>query len=691
MRNEVLSLLALLSVSCAGIDESGVTPPPGPVPGPGPEPEPVIVDTCVLGRQYMFQTDGSSVNALWYSDGYLFAGDDGHVHIYDLSVPMNPVETGRLSVPGKVRQIAVRDGKMFLANREGGSYIADISNIRDPKLICRYDCSELATGIDVAGNVLFLGHRSNGVEFVDISDPSHPKHIDLIKTPESQSVFYQNGYLYSGEWGKGMVTVFDARDMSRLSIVNTVKLQGYGDGLWALGDRLYVSTGHHHVNSAPKTADGDGHGVEIWDISNPAEPKFISRAEFDLFYKSGTDYWTPRPSGDGKTLFCSDVYNGAYVVDISDETNPKVIRRFQTEAKEAVTSVALADSTVYFSAGKAIYAIHSSKAKPAPREMGILPVNTSFRRVYEHREDSHFRRWQDENRGQIHGAAGYGDALYVACGDGGLAVLKQKPSGELYRFATGPSKFAGDLKVKGRNLYVAEGLEGIAIYRIGDDYGLSLLSRISGDKLGSYSSSRVSFWIMVPNDKYIISGNRIRGYLTLYNKGTDDVPDYKAGSNVNNNVGYNKYVSDKVCAGDAFPYITRSNAIWIDLSGTSASPSSANPSLVSALDGGVTHFKDGKALIVQSKYLKTVRSYSYAPDWTSTMNSAFTGVPRWDEADRLVLTNTIGLSVCVVDVKDAAKPVVVFTETTTGRPEAASFWKGKALIPCGYQGILMEK
>lgn len=655
----------------------------------------------VLGKVYnFFPESGSSVNALWIDNGYLFAGDDGHVHIYSLADPMQPKEVAKVSLIGKVRQLSVNNNRLYVASREAGSFIVDISDISNPKFLCRYDCSELATGVDASGNVMFLGHRNNGVEFVDVSDPEHPAHIDLIKTPESQSVFYQDGYLYSGEWAKGQVTVFDVRDISNIQIVSTIDLQGYGDGIWAKGNRLYASTGHHHVNSAKKTQDGDGHGMEIWDITNPSSPTFISRVEFDIFYKSGTDYWFPRPSEDGKTVFCSDVFNGAYVVDTKNEKNPKVIAHFESESKNAVTSVAVGDGVVYFSAGKdGIYAVECSRAKTASRLGTVEPTGQSFRRKYSHPSSSKFYCWQDPDRGQIHAADGYGEAIYVACGDAGMSVLKQKADGSLYRIAKGPSKFAGDLKVKGDKLYVAEGLDGIAVYNIAPDYSLSLQTRISGSKLGPYSSSRACFWIMVPNDKYILCGNRVRGYMPLYNQGTEDAPDYKYTTNVNIYVGYNKYVSDKVCGGNLLPYFTRNSSAWIDLSSnTVPAPSAIDKSkLATSISGGVTDFKDGNALYVQDKMLKIARAGAQECAWASPSNNEFVGVPRWDGADRLVLCATIEKHVRIIELSSYSSsdlsftPKVSISEDTNGRPEAAAFWKGKALVPCGYQGLLLEK
>lgn len=104
----------------------------------------------------------------------------------------------------------------YVATRESGFWIVDATDPHRPRIRSRFDCCELATGVDVAGNVAFLGQRQNGVEFIDVSDPDHPAHIAMRKTDESQSVKYRDGYVYSGDWGAGKLTVFDARDMRNI-------------------------------------------------------------------------------------------------------------------------------------------------------------------------------------------------------------------------------------------------------------------------------------------------------------------------------------------------------------------------------------------------------------------------------------------------------------------------------------------
>ena len=55
------------------------------------------------------------------------------------------------------------------------------------------------------------------------------------------------------------------------------------------------------------------------------------------------------------------------------------------------------------------------------------------------------------------------------------------------------------------------------------------------------------------------------------------------------------------------------------------------------------------------------------------------------------ISTTNSKKIALVDVTNIDSPSVLFTETTVGRPEAGIFWNGKTVIPCGYQGLLVEK
>ena len=639
-------------------------------------------------------------SALYVDGDVMYVGSRGTIIAMDISDPRVPVKMGSVNFPGRVRQITVCDKTLVVSARETGVWIFDVSDPKKMSLISRYDGIELSTGIDMAGDCIFVGERQTGVEFVDARDLSRPQHIRVIKTPESQTVFYQDGYLYSGEWASGQVTIFNAKDLSDIRLASTINLQGFGDGVWVTGDRLYASTGHHHKNHARKKQDGDGHGVEIWDISSPENPVFLSRVEFDVFYRSGADWWLVRPSGDGKTLYCGDVYNGLYVVDVTDERNPEIIHRWEplenTAEKKmnAVSCIALADGVVYVAvSGEGLYLMESSRAKPSVRFRGKSPINLDARYSYETPDDSHFNAWKPSDRGAVKGAVAYGDALFVGCGDAGLYVVRLDSSGKPFTAGHLDIPFAGGVAVSGTRLYVSRGHMGLGVYQISDDLSLSEVALLKNELNPKKSIDQFSHWVSVPNDKYVINGCRSGGYQFLAVGGTPSNPVYTCNLQYSLNLNYNRYISEKASEEGLLAYATRSGLVWIDLSSTETIPAPVvHKNLKNKLTEGVTLYKDNTFLLTREKTLSTISPGGDAVVEASAENKdSFIGIPRWDGADHVLVCNFVKRHVAKVNTSDLGSPSVVFSEATVGYPEPGIFWNGKCVIPCGYQGLLIEK
>ena len=627
----------------------------------------------------------------------LYAGASGIVRIYDISQPFFPELKKELSFVGLPRQIRVYNDRLFITARETGTWIYDVQDRFNPVLLSHYDGVELATGLDVAGDCMFIGMRQMGVEFVDISDITRPQHINIIQTGESQSVFYVDGYLYSAEWTTGEVSVFKADNLADIRKLKTVKLWGSTDGIWVTGNRLYASTGHNPKNNSPYMGTtGNGHGVEIWDISDRANPVRISECRFPIFYKAGADWWQNRPSGDCKTLFCCDVFNGFYVVDISDEAHPTIIDSWvDTSAPKGdnkpVESVAVGDGVLYMSCG-GLYMIDCPRANRSRRNQGVPPTGSSARRQYPTPADSHFNAWVPSRRGAVRDAAVSpdGSALFVGCGQAGLATLKLGADGKPYAVSELALPFAGGVSVLGNRLYVSEAERGVGVYKIGPDLSLTL-ERYILNELGNEVRFRYSCWLSTPNDKYLASANRHAGWQYIAIGGTEDAPTYTFRGSKSTNVNYAKYIAENVCAGDKLAYATRSSLTWIDLSSTAGVSYTSFSNLQNGIPDGVTEFKNGTALLTQSKSFKTVASGAGEILASSGTLDCNLGIPRWDGGDKVLVTDHVHMTVGLFNLADVTSPVKLFSESMAGHPEPGLFWHGKAVVPCGYQGLLLEK
>lgn len=645
-----------------------------------------------LGSSVRVAEAGSSVQALYIIGSNLYVGADRKVQVYDVSNPMSPRLRSECPIDGTARQITADERAIYVTTRGDGVFIIDASNLDAIKLITRYDSIELATGIDVAGNVMFVSLRSYGVEFVDITDLTHPRHIYIEKTPESQSVWYNDGYLYSGEWAKGKINTISVSDMSSISTASSVNLQGYGDGVSVLGNRLFASTGHNSRNESEtgKTNDGLGHGVEIFDISDPADPTFISRCQFDTHYRGGGgDWWTVRPSSDGKTIFCVDTDNGLYVVDITKEKNPKIIGRVYApnpakpgQSLGYMTSVAVGNGVVYASGDKiGCIAFECKKAKQVTREKGANPTNESSRFAYKTPSTSRFKAWLPDDRYQVKSAAVAGKYLIAACSDAGLYVLDEN----LRTVGRGAVRFAGDVAVRGEKVFVAEGLDGLGIYRLGKDGSLTEISRFKD--FGYY---RLAMWVWAPADDWVVVNDRAIGNVLIHIEADGSFK--VCGKQNGGTTWWDKYLSAEASAeGYILNTTVRKGITWMKLSDSGAKIGGLESSF--SPNGNPVLFKNNTFLIADKVSARpvTIKPGSSPVEVLEKGSKKTFGQINWDGGSKLATNNRASKKVMLFDISAFPEMKLIWNESFLGNPETPVFWNGKVVIPCAYQGLLIEK
>jgi hypothetical protein len=79
-----------------------------------------------------------------------------------------------LAVPGEAQKVKVVGNYAYIAARQGGFHIVDISNPAVPVLRGSYDTTGYATSVDVSGNLAVVSSGGGGVYVFDISNPGQP-------------------------------------------------------------------------------------------------------------------------------------------------------------------------------------------------------------------------------------------------------------------------------------------------------------------------------------------------------------------------------------------------------------------------------------------------------------------------------------------------------------------------------------
>ena len=167
--------------------------------------------------------------------------------------------------------------------------------------------------------------------------------------------------------------------------------------------------------------------------------------------------------------------------------------------------------------------------------------------------------------------------------------------------------------------------------------------------------------------------------------------------------GWDKYLADAPSDGRYVCYNNaHQNVMWFDL-GAQGDPKVAtvtSPTNRLSLSCGVCRFRDGLTLATSAdgyRLLKPNEGDSADGPWSfrplpQNAREGFrhVGIPRSDGTN-VVLTCRIGRRVSLFDFADAEKPVLKGAWRVSGNPDLAVFWRGRPIVPCGYQGLLMLK
>ena len=633
--------------------------------------------------------------ALAIDGSVLYCGADKTLYVFDVTRPTEPFLLAKLDGFAGFRQMAVEGDLLAISARGAGVWLVDVSNPAAPRHLSHYDSVEQATGIEIAGNFMAIGERGTGVEFVDITDREHPEHIRMIKTQESQSCRYRGGILFSGDWHSGKVNLIDVRDLSMAEIISAAELQGFGDGFDIDGTLLYASTGHHRKrgpienNNHPDNF-GKGHGVEIWDLSDPRQPRFLSRVEFPSFWRHGNDWWMSRESNGW--LFCSDTHNGLYAIDARDPENPKIVDRFcdknpqDDEApSRCINAIAVGNGAVYATSnGNGLWVLPCDVAtfRRPDRGRELPPQVVAWREPYATPDDSHFRAWVPPARGQVHSAAAYGRYYYAGCSYAGAYVIDAKTLETITRI---PCDYARDVVVRDGLLYIAQGDDGLGIYSLEDPANPLEVRRIRDFGRGLTHCE----WVYVPTPRWAVCHARRNSGRWQFLDLSKEPAEYAGEAP---GMDWVRPFADNLVGGKWLGYARTHNFFtWYDLSGDKpVAFSTEDPSLTGPMPQRINYIKSGscctpisgdRMLVANSDHFLLLNpGQDRNPDgspwpqmrYANSDNPWPSGMCTWDGATRVLLAATAGRTIQMADFADPLNPRLAWHEKTVGNPENAA-------------------
>lgn len=648
----------------------------------------------------------------------LFMLQEQNLAILSIENPAHPIVVGELQNVGNLRQILVRDDIAFITAREDGLFVVDVSDRSTPKLLSHYDTIEFATGIAIEGDFAFVAQRWFGVEIIDISNPKQLQHVSVARVGEAQSCVVSDGYLYAGAWEECRVAICDVRNPANPKQVAKVKLNGRGDGLCVENGILYAAYGHHQPGAETSLEDsryGSGNGMDLYDVSNPAEPKQLSRVQFAWrYYYSWPDTWRVKLCFPYAYLY--HTHNGVFIFDVSDPKQPKELaqiriplspgdkryRKLKMEDQSGlrpkvlpfdpnqvcyspVCGLEAVDGYLYFTGlftDLHLFKTDFAKANPSTDDKGKLDTSGDFydRKMLESIGLNGLATYKPD--GQVYAAVENDGLIYAACGSKGLAVLNEKLEPQKTYPTAG---FAMDVQVHGERLFAALGEEGLVCYEVNG----GVLKRVA-----TYKTDQAIRQVRIsPNGKFAVVHAGGGGYEILDVSNSRNIKLAKQERGWAGLVYYrqlcngfidNRYLCGTWCGGRTF---------MSDLSGDEPTNLPDPIGLLPDMRRGGYASYDDYALVTRgggySIYKPLTKGeYNFeSPIYRIQGGPNFYGKPTVRE-NILVVCNRIDGDITIVDISKPETPKLIRQFKIRGNPDLAFLGKGFILIPAGHQGLI---
>ncbi|MBB5033006.1 LVIVD repeat-containing protein [Prosthecobacter vanneervenii] len=619
---------------------------------------------------------------------HVFAIGKGELRILSNARVGKPALIGKLEGLGNTRQIAISRGHAFITSREDGMFIVDVREPSGPRLVHHYDTAELATAVAVSGDVAAVGNRFAGIELLDVSHPEQPRHLSTIRCGEVQSLVFHGTWLCAGTWSEKTVAVIDARDPWKPALVKMVPLDGKGDGLDVSGNMLAVATGHHaRTKGIPKpggAAYGSGHGVEFFDITNPADPQRLSGVKFPPFYRLGMDMWGVVLAGGH--AFVNDTHNGFFLIDVRDPAKPRNIGWTQLPKIKGdpspVAGLAVAQGRVFLAGGfDDLHLVETGirDAEPVLTEGGLQvpkqPAEVSAHGLPKYVVEGSIRSvvpWKD-------------DLLLVAAGSAGWHIVRQTSAG-FEPVSQHPTRgFARDVAFEGDHVFVAESLGGLSIWQKQPSGGLQ--------RLGAYEVPGKSIHQVVLADEgriaFLAVGANALHVIKISHDGKTELVMPPV---MNTGLFYRDPISPLSADGRRVLvqwHVTGLHEFIIE-NGTVKRGSWTFPHAMDT-ECGATPWQDAWLATSHRGFFTLAEGETRPAEKIGLLKPAdriFPGKPSLSNATLYIADPFLG-DVSAFDMSDAANPKLTAELHLTGHPGRVVVHQGHALIPAGREGLLL--
>ncbi|GEM_PF-2745861 len=278
--------------------------------------------------------------------------------IAEVSDPTNPVERGRLLLPGEALTVAVSQDHVYLASGREGFFIVNVSDPARPQVVAHMN-SQYAADVAVVGTLGYFADAESLVIF-DLTEPDFPIALNALNLSGFARAIVINddlGYVAVGEAGVDLIDVSDPMEPQLLATVDTP------------GEALGVAVSDQLAFIA------DGTSLIVLDVSAPTQPRQLQQFIIDGLVSD--------VSVEGETLYATGTFEaGVSQLSIISTLIPSRLRITGTVnfAGEAVR-LTVSENRAYIAARCEGLIILDVFRRDNPRLMGTYAEPSCFNDV----------------------------------------------------------------------------------------------------------------------------------------------------------------------------------------------------------------------------------------------------------------------------------------------------------------------
>ncbi len=183
-----------------------------------------------------------------------------------------------VELPGNSWGIYVSDSYAYVASKEEGLYVIDISDPVSPEIVGSVDTPENAINVYVSGSYAYVADTYSGLVVIDISNPHNPQIVGTVDTHYAYEVYVSGSYAYVAD-GLAGLRMINISDPTNAFIVDSLQTEGQEQNVHVEDSYVYLvtSTGLHIIkNRIEICAD-----FPIKNYPNPFKPE--TKIIFSIF------------------------------------------------------------------------------------------------------------------------------------------------------------------------------------------------------------------------------------------------------------------------------------------------------------------------------------------------------------------------------------------------------------------------